>query len=82
MPDNYYFTFLVNQIEEEELEEFELLEQAAANESFSSNSSVVVRVLAKARGNVVGGKLMSRGHGVINKKGKHWVLVITPIVDI
>ena len=37
-------------MEEEELEEFELLEQAAANASFSSNSSVVVKVLAKARG--------------------------------
>ncbi|XP_027055872.1 centromere protein J-like [Pocillopora damicornis] len=38
------------ELEEEELEEFELLEQAAANASFSSNSSVVVKVLAKARG--------------------------------
>lgn len=44
------------QLEEEELEEFELLEQAAANASFSSNSSVVVKVLAKARGNVQGSK--------------------------
>ena len=42
--------FLKIQLEEEELEEFELLEQAAANASFSSNSSVVVKVLAKARG--------------------------------
>lgn len=44
-----YIFFLI-QLEEEELEEFELLEQAAANASFSSNSSVVVKVLAKARG--------------------------------
>lgn len=43
-------TFFKIQLEEEELEEFELLEQAAANASFSSNSSVVVKVLAKARG--------------------------------
>lgn len=43
--------FFLIQLEEEELEEFELLEQAAANASFSSNSSVVVKVLAKARGN-------------------------------
>ncbi|KAK2574322.1 Centromere protein J [Acropora cervicornis] len=58
------------EIEEEELQEFELLEQAAANESFSSNSSVVVRVLSKARGNAMGGKLLSRGHSVMNKKGR------------
>ena len=44
------YIFLKLQLEEEELEEFELLEQAAANASFSSNSSVVVKVLAKARG--------------------------------
>lgn len=44
-----YIFFLI-QLEEEELEEFELLEQAAANASFSSNSSVVLKVLAKARG--------------------------------
>lgn len=42
--------FFKIQLEEEELEEFELLEKAAANASFSSNSSVVVKVLAKARG--------------------------------
>ena len=44
------YIFFKIQLEEEELEEFELLEQAAANASFSSNSSVVVKVLAKARG--------------------------------
>ena len=44
------YIFFKIQLEEEELEEFELLEQAAANASFSSNSSVVVKVLAKVRG--------------------------------
>ena len=38
------------QLEEEELEEFEMLEEAAANSSMSSNCSVVVRMLAKAKG--------------------------------
>jgi len=48
-------------LEEEELEEFELLEQAAANASFSSNSSVVVKVLAKARGSVQGSRKVISG---------------------
>ncbi|XP_020628467.1 centromere protein J-like [Orbicella faveolata] len=52
------------ELEEEELEEFELLEQAAANASFSSNSSVVVKVLAKARGNVPDSKKVSSGQSV------------------
>ncbi|XP_022789754.1 centromere protein J-like [Stylophora pistillata] len=55
------------ELEEEELEEFELLEQAAANASFSSNSSVVVKVLAKARG---GSALISKNNakeGTVNK---------------
>lgn len=52
------------QLEEEELEEFELLEQAAANASFSSNSSVVVKVLAKARGNTLDSKHVISGRGV------------------
>ncbi|XP_068750144.1 centromere protein J-like isoform X3 [Montipora capricornis] len=56
------------EIEEEELEEFELLEQAAANASFSSNSSVVVRVLAKARGNAQGGKRFGQEQSAVNKK--------------
>lgn len=59
------------QLEEEELEEFELLEQAAANASFSSNSSVVVKVLAKARGNMQDSKKGISGQGVdsANNKG-------------
>ena len=57
-------------MEEEELEEFELLEQAAANASFSSNSSVVVRVLAKARGHVQDSKKVSSGQSV-DSRGTH-----------
>ena len=64
------------QIEEEELEEFELLEQAAANASFSSNSSVVVRVLAKARGNAQGGKRFGQEQSAVNKKSKHSTMIL------
>lgn len=60
--------FLIK-IEEEELEEFELLEQAAANASFSSNSSVVVKVLAKARGNAQDRKHVCQGQSVTNNRG-------------
>ena len=61
------------QLEEEELEEFELLEQAAANASFSSNSSVVAKVLAKARGNLQDGKTVISGRGVdsTNNRGTY-----------
>lgn len=37
------------QVEEEDLEEFEMLEHFADNASFSSNSSLVVKVLQKDR---------------------------------
>ena len=57
-------------MEEEELEEFELLEQAAANASFSSNSSVVVKVLAKARGNMQDSKKVLSGQSA-DSRGKH-----------
>lgn len=57
-------------MEEEELEEFELLEQAAANASFSSNSSVVVKVLAKARGNVQDSKKVISGQSA-DSRGRH-----------
>ena len=56
------------QVEEEELEEFELLEQAAANASFSSNSSVVVKVLARARGNVQDSRKVISGQ-IADSKG-------------
>jgi len=62
------------EIEEEELEEFELLEQAAANASFSSNSSVVVKVLAKARGNLHDSKHVSKEQSVTNNRGAGGIL--------
>ncbi|XP_078360900.1 uncharacterized protein LOC144645268 isoform X2 [Oculina patagonica] len=64
------------EMEEEELEEFELLEQAAANASFSSNSSVVVKVLAKARGNLQDSKTVISGRGVdgANNRGPGGIL--------
>ena len=61
--------FFLIKIEEEELEEFELLEQAAANASFSSNSSVVVKVLAKARDKAQDGKHVCQGQSVTNNRG-------------
>ena len=61
-------------MEEEELEEFELLEQAAANASFSSNSSVVVKVLAKARGNLQGSKNVTSGRGVDSANNRGTIL--------
>lgn len=61
--------FFLIKIEEEELEEFELLEQAAANTSFSSNSSVVVKVLAKARDKAQDGKHVCQGQSVTNNRG-------------
>ncbi len=40
------------QVDDEELEEFELLEEAAADTSLSSNASVVVRMMSKASSSV------------------------------
>lgn len=63
-------------MEEEELEEFELLEEAAANASFSSNSSVVVKVLAKARGNLQDIKNVTSGRGVDSANNRGTTLKI------
>ncbi|XP_048582461.1 centromere protein J isoform X2 [Nematostella vectensis] len=46
-------------VEEDELEEFEMLEQAAANASFSSNCSTVVRILEKGKTQKDGGSQTS-----------------------
>ena len=64
--------FFSIKIEEEELEEFELLEQAAANASFSSNSSVVVKALAKARGFAQNTKQVSQRQSVTNNRGTEY----------
>lgn len=64
------------QVEDEELEEFELLEEAAANASFSSNSSVVVKVLAKARSNALGGKSVIQGQSGINNRGTEYFPIL------
>ncbi|KAK3744975.1 hypothetical protein QZH41_008500, partial [Actinostola sp. cb2023] len=49
------FNFALHK-EDEDLEEFEMLEEAAANASFSSNSSLVVKMIQRARTKTAGGK--------------------------
>jgi len=68
-------------LEEEELEEFELLEQAASNASFSSNSSVVVKVLAKARGNVQGSRKVIGGQSADSRGTKLSLDTYSEIID-